>query len=106
MAFAARARFAWKLRTRTLALGERTLVMAIVNLTPDSFSGDGLAGAAVAEAVKKACGGRGAARAAGGGGRGRRAPKGLVPGRHVPRSHGGGCGTRWRRDRERCFGDA
>ncbi|HET7092312.1 MAG TPA: hypothetical protein VFI22_02515, partial [Thermomicrobiales bacterium] len=24
--------------------GERTLVMAIVNLTPDSFSGDGIAG--------------------------------------------------------------
>ena len=41
MAFAPRPRFDWKLRTRTLALGERTLVMAIVNLTPDSFSGDG-----------------------------------------------------------------
>ena len=43
MAFAPRARFDWQLRTRTLALGERTLVMAIVNVTPDSFSGDGLA---------------------------------------------------------------
>jgi len=43
MAFAPRPRFDWKLRTRTLALGERTLVMAIVNLTPDSFSGDGQA---------------------------------------------------------------
>ena len=32
----------WTLRSRTLTLGERTLVMAIVNLTPDSFSGDGL----------------------------------------------------------------
>ena len=41
MAFAPRPRFDWKLRTRTLRLGERTLVMAIVNLTPDSFSGDG-----------------------------------------------------------------
>jgi dihydropteroate synthase len=34
--------FDWQLRTRTLALGQRTLIMAIVNLTPDSFSGDGL----------------------------------------------------------------
>ena len=32
----------WQLRTRKLALGRRTLLMAIVNLTPDSFSGDGL----------------------------------------------------------------
>jgi dihydropteroate synthase len=32
----------WQLRTRKLALGQRTLLMAIVNLTPDSFSGDGL----------------------------------------------------------------
>jgi dihydropteroate synthase len=37
-----RPHFEWQLRTRKLALGERTLVMAIVNLTPDSFSGDGL----------------------------------------------------------------
>ena len=28
----------WKLRTRTLELGRRTLVMGIVNVTPDSFS--------------------------------------------------------------------
>lgn len=34
--------FDWQLRTRTLALGQRTHLMAIVNLTPDSFSGDGL----------------------------------------------------------------
>ncbi|MGA7158697.1 MAG: dihydropteroate synthase [Acidobacteriaceae bacterium] len=34
--------FDWQLRTRGLALGERTLLMAIINLTPDSFSGDGL----------------------------------------------------------------
>lgn len=31
----------WKLRTRTLKLGRRTLVMAVVNLTPDSFSDGG-----------------------------------------------------------------
>ncbi len=37
----ARPLFDWRLRTRSLRLGERTLVMAIVNLTPDSFSGDG-----------------------------------------------------------------
>ncbi len=37
-----RPQFEWQLRTRKLALGERTLLMAIVNLTPDSFSGDGL----------------------------------------------------------------
>jgi dihydropteroate synthase len=37
-----RPRFEWQLRTRKLALGQRTLLMAIVNLTPDSFSGDGL----------------------------------------------------------------
>lgn len=42
MPFIARPRFNWKLRSRTLPLGERTLLMAIVNLTPDSFSGDGL----------------------------------------------------------------
>lgn len=34
--------FEWQLRSRTLSLGPRTLLMAIVNLTPDSFSGDGL----------------------------------------------------------------
>ena len=42
MAFAPRERFVWRLRTRTLPLGERTLVMGILNVTPDSFSGDGL----------------------------------------------------------------
>lgn len=31
----------WRLRTRTLALGRRTLVMGIVNITPDSFSDGG-----------------------------------------------------------------
>ena len=43
MTFAPRPHFDWRLRTRTLALGERSLIMAIVNLTPDSFSGDGVA---------------------------------------------------------------
>lgn len=32
----------WQLRTRTLELGRRTLVMGIVNVTPDSFSDGGL----------------------------------------------------------------
>ena len=42
MQFTPRERFDWHLRTRTLPLGERTCIMAIVNVTPDSFSGDGL----------------------------------------------------------------
>jgi dihydropteroate synthase len=37
-----RSTFEWQLRTRKLVLGQRTLLMAIINLTPDSFSGDGL----------------------------------------------------------------
>ena len=41
MAFAPRPRFVWQLRSRSLELGERTRLMAIINLTPDSFSGDG-----------------------------------------------------------------
>src|SRR5262249_60891925 len=36
-----RPRFNWKLRTRSLALGVRTLVVGIVNVTPDSFSDGG-----------------------------------------------------------------
>jgi dihydropteroate synthase len=31
----------WQLRTRTLEVGRRTLVMGIVNVTPDSFSDGG-----------------------------------------------------------------
>ena len=31
----------WRLRTRTLALGQRTRVMGVVNITPDSFSDGG-----------------------------------------------------------------
>jgi dihydropteroate synthase len=41
MPFADRPSFVWRMRTRALALGERTRLMAIVNITPDSFSGDG-----------------------------------------------------------------
>ncbi|MGO8933985.1 MAG: dihydropteroate synthase [Terracidiphilus sp.] len=32
----------WRLRTRTLELGTRTLLMGVVNITPDSFSDGGL----------------------------------------------------------------
>ncbi len=55
MAFVSRARFDWQLRTRVMTLGERTRLMAIVNLTPDSFSGDGLAAQGVEAAVRAAC---------------------------------------------------
>ncbi|MGH9668735.1 MAG: dihydropteroate synthase [Terriglobales bacterium] len=33
--------FSWRLRTRELALGERTRVMGVLNVTPDSFSDGG-----------------------------------------------------------------
>jgi dihydropteroate synthase len=33
--------FRWKLRSRTLVLGEHTLVMGVLNVTPDSFSDGG-----------------------------------------------------------------
>jgi dihydropteroate synthase len=33
--------FDWHLRTRSLALGQRTLIMGILNVTPDSFSDGG-----------------------------------------------------------------
>ena len=36
-----RPKYLWKLKSRTLALGERTLVMGVVNVTPDSFSDGG-----------------------------------------------------------------
>jgi dihydropteroate synthase len=45
----------WRLRTRTLELGRRTLVMGVVNITPDSFSDGGLfldPDAAIAQALK------------------------------------------------------
>jgi dihydropteroate synthase len=41
MAFAVRPRHNWHLRTRTLELGPRTLVMGVINVTPDSFSDGG-----------------------------------------------------------------
>jgi dihydropteroate synthase len=41
MPFAVRPRFNWRLRTRTLSLGPRTLLMGILNVTPDSFSDGG-----------------------------------------------------------------
>ena len=36
-----RPQFQWDLGTRKLALGQRTLLMGIVNVTPDSFSDGG-----------------------------------------------------------------
>jgi dihydropteroate synthase len=41
MPIAVRPKFDWGLRTRTLALGPRTLLMGILNATPDSFSDGG-----------------------------------------------------------------
>ncbi len=34
--------FRWNLRTRSLELGQRTVIMGVVNVTPDSFSDGGL----------------------------------------------------------------
>src|SRR5277367_2915226 len=36
-----RKRFEWRLRERTLQLGERTLILGVLNVTPDSFSDGG-----------------------------------------------------------------
>ena len=50
-----REKFKLKLPSRTLVLGERTLVMGVVNVTPDSFSDGGVyldADAAVARALE------------------------------------------------------
>ena len=41
MPFAKRSPYLWKLRTRSLPLGDRTLVMGVLNTTPDSFSDGG-----------------------------------------------------------------
>ena len=35
-------RYQWKLKQRELNLGERTLIMGVLNVTPDSFSDGGL----------------------------------------------------------------
>jgi dihydropteroate synthase len=37
-----RTRSSWQLRTRSLELGTRTLIMGVVNVTPDSFSDGGM----------------------------------------------------------------
>lgn len=42
MAFTIRKGFVWQLKTRSLALGARTCVMGVLNVTPDSFSDGGL----------------------------------------------------------------
>src|SRR6202012_3051470 len=42
MPFTRRSEFLWQLRTRSLALGAQTLVMGVLNVTPDSFSDGGL----------------------------------------------------------------
>jgi dihydropteroate synthase len=42
MSFTRRSEFPWQLRTRSLLLGTRTLVMGVLNVTPDSFSDGGL----------------------------------------------------------------
>src|ERR1700730_11940634 len=36
-----RKRFEWKFRNKTLQLGERTLLVGVLNVTPDSFSDGG-----------------------------------------------------------------
>jgi dihydropteroate synthase len=41
MPFPLRSRYDWTLRTRSLPLGERTIVMGVLNTTPDSFSDGG-----------------------------------------------------------------
>jgi dihydropteroate synthase len=53
MPFAQRTRYDWKLRTRSLLLGPRTLLMGILNVTPDSFS-DGGAFPTPAQAIEAA----------------------------------------------------
>jgi len=50
-----RRHFVWKLADRELLLGERTLLMGVLNITPDSFSDGGAyldSGAAVARALQ------------------------------------------------------
>src|SRR6202051_3694775 len=50
-----RPKFRWLLPARSLALGRRTLIMGVLNVTPDSFSDGGLylnVDAAVARALE------------------------------------------------------
>jgi dihydropteroate synthase len=42
MSFTRRSEFLWQLRSRSLALGVRTLMVGVLNVTPDSFSDGGL----------------------------------------------------------------
>jgi len=53
MPFAKRSCYDWKLRTQSLSLGKRTLVMGVLNTTPDSFS-DGGAFATAPQAIEHA----------------------------------------------------
>ncbi len=53
MPFALRSRYEWKLRTRSLSLGTRTLLVGVLNTTPDSFS-DGGSFRTAAEAIERA----------------------------------------------------
>lgn len=53
MPLAQRSRYDWKLRTRSLSLGTKTLLMGILNTTPDSFS-DGGSYNTPAEAIERA----------------------------------------------------
>src|ERR1700678_2102578 len=53
MPFAKRSCYDWKLRTQSLPLGKRTLVMGVLNTTPDSFS-DGGSFATPARAIEHA----------------------------------------------------
>lgn len=41
MPLSRRTEYVWRLRTRSIALGRRTIVMGILNVTPDSFSDGG-----------------------------------------------------------------
>lgn len=53
MGFTRREEFLWQLHSRSLVLGKKTLVMGVLNVTPDSFSDGGLF-AAPAEAIDSA----------------------------------------------------
>lgn len=41
MSFESRDEYVWQLRTRSLALGRSTVIMGVINVTPDSFSDGG-----------------------------------------------------------------
>ncbi|MDP9039012.1 MAG: dihydropteroate synthase [Acidobacteriota bacterium] len=54
MAVPVRLRWNWQLRNRTVRLGARTVLMGILNITPDSFS-DGGQFVQVEDAISRAC---------------------------------------------------